>query len=135
MAYLEWNDNYALGIAELDMQHRRLLAMISDFYRALETQALGEAVDDLLARLKAYAMEHFATEEGYLLRYGYPKLDEQQRQHQDFVAKLGDLMQRRDARVLGGSIEVTRFLKTWWNDHILRSDMGYREWLVSRGAR
>ncbi|MEK7703533.1 MAG: bacteriohemerythrin [Myxococcota bacterium] len=135
MAFFDWHPNYALGIAELDRQHRGLLKAISDFYHALEVQALNSAVDDLLVKLEQYAREHFRTEEAYLERYAYPHLDVQRREHAQFIARLSQLTQRRDERTLGGSIELTRFLKDWWREHILKSDMEYRDWLLSRGVR
>jgi hemerythrin len=135
MGYFDWSEQYELGISEIDAQHRGLLAMLQDFYSALEHESLEEASDALLARMQAYAERHFATEEAYLKRYGYPDLAQHEKQHRAYEGRLKELLQRRKDKTLKGSLELTNFLKGWWQEHILKQDMAYRDWLRERGAR
>lgn len=59
----EWTSDFALGIDEIDEQHRSLIGMIG----ALDTRADGdstpETVRRLLAQLSDYVRDHFGFEE------------------------------------------------------------------------
>lgn len=63
MHIIEWTNDFALGIDEIDEQHRALVAMIN----ALDVNAHGdyrpETTRRLLAELNDYVRDHFAVEE------------------------------------------------------------------------
>ncbi len=108
---------------------------IQAFHDAVETGPEGDASDALLVRMYAYAEAHFATEESFLHRHGYPDLDDHAGEHQAYVDQLAKLAQRRRDRTLEGSKELIHFLEIWWREHILKSDMAYRDWLREQRAR
>lgn len=62
MEPVQWNDSFAIGIEEIDAQHRELIDMIN----ALETKKFSheaKTTGKLLLHLADYACNHFALEE------------------------------------------------------------------------
>ena len=51
MAFFEWDDNYSVGVAEIDQQHQRLIGLINELHEAMtqgsSRNALVSAIDEL----------------------------------------------------------------------------------------
>ncbi len=133
---LTWRDEFSVGVAEIDSQHRRLIELIATFYDSLgEKKQAKDAVGELLSGLLDYTRYHFSTEEGLMARTGFPASLQHQAQHATFVAKVKDMSERfsRDRLVL--SVEATSFIRDWLTDHILRTDKQLGRHLTSHGIR
>ena len=131
-----WRDEFLVGVAAIDAQHRRLIDMIGAFYTALtERRPAKQALGELLEGLVEYTRYHFATEERLMAASGFPASPAHCEQHAAFVRTVGDLGDRFSRGELVLSIEATTFLREWLTDHILASDKELGRHLVSRGLR
>jgi len=121
---IEWNDSLAVGIEEIDNQHKELFRRINDLIEACHQGRGAEAVGEVLAFLDSYARLHFSTEEGYMRKYNFPGLDGHHQQHQEFMANLAEVRNRFAKEGPGVHIVVitNRILAGWLNTHIRRSD-------------
>ncbi len=63
MALIEWNDSFNVDIEVIDMQHKKLVGMINDFYNQVSNKSSKELIGELIAKMKAYTEAHFKTEE------------------------------------------------------------------------
>ncbi|MDP2299758.1 MAG: bacteriohemerythrin, partial [Actinomycetota bacterium] len=81
-----------------------------------------------------YTRTHFATEEAYFDRYGYPEADAHKAQHQDFVGRVEDFKRGFDEGRLFLSLDVMDFLGQWLIEHIQGSDKEYGPFLNERGV-
>ena len=122
-----WSDAYSVGVADLDRQHRKLIAMINQLgdLPAEKNAELSAAFHEILSGLFDYTQTHFKDEEAYLRRMGYTQLAAHEKEHAGFVAKLATF----NMAALGGmldSVGVQRYLRDWLLSHILKSDMHYR---------
>lgn len=135
MTMFTWNEGYALGIRQLDEQHKQLVQMINDLHQALVANQGQLALRDIVQRMAAYTEFHFTTEEAYLKRQDYPGLAGQQQEHALFAAKARELKERIDAKGFVLTLEVIRFLRDWLSDHILVSDRAYAPFLLAKGVR
>jgi hemerythrin len=122
----------------MDEEHRRILAIINQMIEHPEALEGSESVSDILVQLTKYASEHFDHEERMLEEHGFPDLAAQRKEHHDFRRKIAsyclNVMNERD-RQGNAPEDLLRFLKRWWNDHILSSDMKYRPYFEQRGIR
>lgn len=138
MEKIHWDETYSVGVSELDAEHRRILSIINQMIEHPESLEGSEAVSDILVQLTKYASEHFDHEEKLLEEHGFPDLATQRKEHHDFRRKIAgyclNVMNDRD-RQGDAPEDMLRFLKRWWNDHILVSDMKYRPFLEARGVR
>lgn len=124
MAFLEWDDSFETGIAEIDTQHRKLLKMISDFYdKMIENNK--EAISNLLDSLVLYTIYHFKTEENYFEKFGYEESESHIREHDSFREKVSKVKRLNDDGKAVLSLDLTSFLKTWIIKHIKGSDMQF----------
>ena len=144
MAFIEWRQDYSIGIPEADDDHRQLIELINELHEAIvrdsHSDTIGAAVDELetvlsvLDELLAYGAQHFQVEEDLMLRFAYPDYDK----HKEAHAVLADTVQtyRRDfddgEAVV--SMEIVRFLKNWLDAHILDMDRKLGDFLQQQGA-
>jgi hemerythrin len=130
-----WNDDFLTGTSEIDEQHRRLVALIDEFYGELRKAEPHESLERLLRGLVDYTRYHFATEEGYMRRAGYPRLKEHVAQHAAFVEKIEDVVNRLVKGELVLSLEVTAYLREWLSHHILGVDKELGRFLAAHDAQ
>jgi hemerythrin-like metal-binding protein len=86
-----------------------------------------------LSSLIHYAYTHFATEERYLLQVHFPSLKQHILEHIDFIMKTVGLALRIESS--SGDelrIELLRYLKEWYSNHVLGVDRHYIPFLASQ---
>lgn len=116
---IQWSDRFATGHALVDQQHQALFGAIQDFDLAVTGAGEPEAIQRTLAFLASYTRDHFATEEGLMMRCAFPGLALHAQEHANLnlrVQFITRLWETDPARVsLGG---LSRFLSEWWSNHI-----------------
>lgn len=135
MAYIDWTEEYSVGIPVIDAQHQRLLRMINELHEALINRQTREAIGRIINQLMTYTATHFSTEEKYLEQYGYPELAGHREQHEVLTDWVIDVRQDWENGRPVKTREVLAFLKDWWLNHILETDMRYSQFLRDRGAK
>ena len=130
---MEWKSSFSVGVWELDVQHRGLLELINEIGQMADagSPSKSEAFGSLNAMI-CYAENHFSTEEEYLSRYNYPRLEQQQKEHAAFVEtafSLADDLEKQGALSLG---TIIMYLQDWYTDHVLGADQEYKEFLADK---
>ena len=133
MALINWNDSLSVNVAELDEQHKQLIRLINEFCDAVTQKRSKEAQVILLGGLAAYTKTHFATEERYFARFGYPGAAAHRKEHDELVQQVADIRRRVEEGRLVVSIEILNFLTRWLNEHILGSDKQYSAFFNAKG--
>ncbi len=130
-----WRDDYALGIAELDSQHRELLARIA---RLIERTGRGEdRLIELLDDLAACVGRHFEAEESLMTRHRYPFTREHLAQHvtfRRFLAELRDEIGSAGQDRLYLQFRMQLRLADWQINHITKSDFHLGKFLTRAGV-
>lgn len=130
----QWEARFSVGNDLLDTQHQQLLALCKAAADCLGADgAPGDPeLESVLTELARYARTHFETEEGILREAGYPKLDEQLKDHQDYDESItGFLVSATFHKIRKPKLAETlnKYLANWWIRHILVSDMKYKKYL------
>ncbi|MDE2030442.1 MAG: hemerythrin domain-containing protein, partial [Alphaproteobacteria bacterium] len=73
MPFMEWSDNFTVGVAEIDAEHKKLVALLNEVYDAHEAGGGHDAVSRVLDELVQYVDYHFKHEEGLFIRARYPE--------------------------------------------------------------
>ena len=76
-------------------------------------------------------MEHFRDEEKLMRDAGYSGLEEHIKEHQRFIAQIGDYKEA----VCGSYVpfhDMLDFLKKWFVKHITVSDQKYMEFILTK---
>lgn len=134
MRSLEWNESMRVNVASVDQQHQELVRMIGALNDAMAAGASHEVLGQTITGLIDYTRTHFATEEAYFDRYGYPGAGTHKAQHEDFVSRVGDFKRGFDEGRLFLSLDVMDFLGQWLVEHIQGSDKEYGPFLNERGV-
>jgi hemerythrin-like metal-binding protein len=97
-----------------------------------EREVLKQSLEDLLD----YTVTHFRTEEELMRRCGYPTLAAHTTTHDALARKAQDFAVQFGAGRVNVSLDLTRFLRDWFYQHILKSDEQYvpyvTGWLSAR---
>ncbi len=92
MALIEWRDDFRIGIASVDHEHRALVDLINDLHAKLgdkvDTATVIEVLGEIFARISA----HFALEEAIMRERGYDDFDAHKADHEELLDGLRDIM-------------------------------------------
>jgi len=128
--FLEWSDQYAVGVAVIDGQHREMLDLVNRLFAGLQA---GRDRDELVETLRELvrATEHnIATEERLMQEHGLA-LGHHHEEHQ----RLLEAIRRFDLPLDAGGLGATaRFQREWLLGHIDEDDRPFAEQLRARGV-
>ncbi|WP_022852381.1 bacteriohemerythrin [Thermodesulfatator atlanticus] len=131
MSFIKWQDEFLVGIPEIDAQHEQLIETLNRLHALLRSKTPPkEEVYDVLEFLNHYTIEHFGTEETKMRETpGFPQdlLERHLKQHRYFVDKVQEfrgvlddyhegLNERRNV------LDLFAFLSYWLCEHIMKID-------------
>ena len=126
MAFLNWKNNYSVGVLELDQQHRRLIEIINELHSTMAAGNDRARLQKVMEQLTEYTIYHFRFEESLMQRHGYPNLAEHKRVHAAMEQRVAEFAQAISVTTGSYSIQLLDFLKQWLTRHILETDMKYK---------
>jgi hemerythrin len=121
---LKWSPSLAIGVAEIDVQHKTLFDRAERFEAAVHAGERYDRLEELFAFLAEYALEHFAAEERIMREARYSDLAEHMAEHREFKQRLGSLMPQWDSEGASPAmlIALLGFLDSWLTSHVKGSD-------------
>jgi len=129
-----WSDEYALGIAEVDAQHKGFFEAAHGLYDSILNCEGEKSVEETLEFLRDYANRHFQAEEAFMAEHGYPGLPRHQGLHSAFFEALDALLV--DLRVFGPSQDLAdralEVAEEWLIDHIIDEDSQYAAYVAKQ---
>lgn len=135
METISWDSSFSVGVARLDEQHKRIIGMINLMISAPDNTVKSETISETLTRMTQYAEEHFVTEEQLMEDHGYPDFLAHRDEHREFWKKTETLCMDTMQEHTDLPVDILEFLRGWWNQHILTTDMKYRTFFNERGVK
>lgn len=132
--HIRWTKSLAIGIDEIDSQHRDLFEQMGRLLDAsLEEEGL-EAIEKIVIFLEKYIHDHFASEEGYMKRFDYPGYAAHKFAHDGFIASFKFLKEHliSDDNATVAVIDTEQLLSNWWLKHIRIEDKALGEFLLEK---
>lgn len=127
---INWTEKYSVNNEILDIQHKKLIAIVNDFSIAISEEKAVEVLEDVLNEMSAYAWLHFRTEEDLLSKSGYENQEDHKQIHDQFKKELmhfvSEFNESKDLQLVA---KVHQFLFHWLQEHILVEDMKYKHLL------
>jgi hemerythrin-like metal-binding protein len=133
MRFVEWKEEYNVGVKEIDNQHRGLFSIINKLSTTGRFEPEGKYFLVTFDSLIEYARVHFATEERYMREAGYAKLSEHSQEHSRCLTELSTLAVDLKKKKPGMEKIILEYLKSWYITHILGTDRDYLESLKAKG--
>ena len=124
MQIIEWSNDYALGIAEIDDQHRALVGMINALDASTHADYSAESMREMLDELNAYVRDHFAFEERLMAGGGCTQelVTRHCGEHAYFRSVLRDLTTDFENGRSGITVTLIEYLVHWLLHHIVVVD-------------
>ncbi len=126
-----WKPEYAVGVEQIDGQHRRLIDMLNEIHRRMrdETPPLSYVIERLKAVFQE-AVQHFLTEEKYFAQLPDALAEQHRGAHEGLIRELKRAIDDHESADLEGlAALIEGYLKFWMLDHILNTDSRLREFL------
>jgi hemerythrin-like metal-binding protein len=119
-----WRESMKIGDDWLDAEHKRFIALLNLIERGLQQKDVAP-VEEIFDELQSYLESHFAHEEAYMAKVGYPDLEEHKRQHEKLAYRFYTLLGRfrashNDAERRRNVQKFAEFLREWLIEHILK---------------
>jgi hemerythrin len=135
MAFVDWSEKYSVGVAQVDQQHKKLVALINQLHDAMSSGKGQAALTTVCSELVSYAKTHFAQEEQLLKLHRYPDLAAHQAVHAKLDGEVAELQRKVESKQAVLTMDVMAFLRTWLTDHIMQTDQKYAGHLKQAGVR
>jgi len=122
VSLIEWKEQYSLGVAEVDHEHRELIALVNALYERLGQAKSDADVAEFLGELYARISAHFALEERLMRDNSYDEYADHKADHERLLDGIRDLM---DDYEDGVYVDVERFgkrLDEWFSEHFRTRD-------------
>lgn len=131
---VKWEPSLSTGVGEIDSQHREFIANLNAFADALEIGIRGGELKKIFDFAVKYAVEHFMTEETYMISYAYPGYKTHKKLHEDF---------KESFESISGQIETEGWTKEtvsemhdkftgWFVNHIRVHDAALGDFLKNK---
>lgn len=130
-----WQDEYSVGIAEIDEQHKKLVAIMNELYNLLTVNSKNydAKVVAVVKELAEYTDYHFTCEEKeYFGKYDYPSTDIHVMQHNNFIGQVTDKMRHIDKMTIEDGKSFYSYLKSWLLSHIARADKAWAAYVIPK---
>ena len=134
----KWKEDFSVNVQMIDDQHKELFRLGTELYTLVSAKDGIDRYDEIMVvigRLSDYTVEHFDYEEGVMKDNNYDNFDEHKRQHDAFVSKIQSIKAEDvDVRQRKIGMDLIVFVSNWIENHILVTDMKYKEFLNEKGV-
>ena len=125
---MKWNDEYSVGIVEIDEQHKKLFELSEIFNEATEINE----IKDILLFLEEYMQFHFNTEESMMRKYNYELIEEHKKLHDDLKEKVTGYIELYFLGNYSFIEELEEVVQERIYEHILEEDRKYKEFFKNK---
>lgn len=133
--FVEWKDDYSVGIDSIDQQHKKLLNLINQLQTAVDYSTGEEFERDALDKLVDYTKTHFTYEEGLMRDNDYPDFEPHKAQHEKMFKKVGEVLAEYEQDQDTAMANAAEYLKGWLINHINGTDKEYSSYLIGKGVK
>jgi hemerythrin len=122
MSLITWKEEFSVGVAEVDFEHRELIELINSLHDSARSGAGHDAVIEALGEIYAQIASHFALEEKMMRTSHYPALLEHKQDHETLLDDLRDIMDEVEDDGEYDEAQLSTDLERWFGDHFRTHD-------------
>lgn len=123
-SFVEWSDQYILGVSLMDKQHKELVRLTNDLFEAcLEgKEEADKNFQEAVRRAVDYVKTHFHDEEELQRDVNYPNFSVHKIDHERFIAAILEYVKAYQTGQKFVPNQFVRYLRDWLLEHIAISD-------------
>jgi hemerythrin len=129
-----WDDKYATGIQLIDNQHKELVSLTNELFRAcMDREVIQQEVfKETMKRMVDYVRFHFGAEQELLQRVKYPDFTEHKKQHDTLVRQILESVKEYNEGKKMVPNQFVRTLRDWILSHIAHYDRLYASYIAAQ---
>lgn len=129
---MTWRDSFAIGVPQIDKQHKELCDQVDKLFDACNKGKGSEEVLKTLEFLASYTVKHFADEEAFQLKVKYPRFQQHKAKHTDFLNQVTKLKKEATAQGVNIAmvIKINQIISAWLIDHIKNTDSDLKNYAL-----
>ncbi|MGB5630571.1 MAG: hemerythrin family protein [Woeseiaceae bacterium] len=122
MSLINWRDEFSVGVAAVDHEHREMIALINELDGAMQDDTSQASVVQALGEIYARISAHFALEEKIMRDARYTYFAEHKQDHEQLLDALLDVVDSVDEKGRYDRADLSRSLERWFSDHFRTHD-------------
>jgi hemerythrin len=122
MSLINWRDEFSVGVAAVDFEHRQLIDLINGLDAEMREYATQSTVVKTLGEIYARISAHFALEEKIMREAGYDGFAAHKQDHELLLDELLDVIDSVDRAGRYDRTGLSRDLDRWFSDHFRTHD-------------
>ena len=129
-----WSPDMETGCADIDNQHKQLLAMTSALFEAWQVGRERQEMERTMDFLLEYVIKHFADEEKLQEKYDYPEYLAHKQLHVDFQGVVQGLVAKisQDGFTYELLYEICNTIGEWVIGHVKGEDLRMITYIQSK---
>jgi hemerythrin len=132
---IEWSDDLKIGHSIVDNQHYELFVNSKKLLSAIERGISNAEIEEITSFINKYVVEHFETEEKYLLEVNYPFYEHQKGQHNNFIKSFKLLKNEISSGAKSKTFlmfKIQTLLIDWFTYHTIKEDKHFVKYIRGR---
>jgi hemerythrin len=122
MSLINWKDEFSVGVAAVDVEHRELIELINSLDADMLEHATQKTVVESLGEIYARISAHFALEEKIMREADYDGYATHKEDHESLLDELLDIIDSVDDSGRYDRAALSRSLDSWFSDHFRTHD-------------
>lgn len=115
---LEWRDDFSVGVASIDHEHRELIEQLNTVIDKLEQGGDRDDILDIIAEVNMGISAHFALEETVMRSHGYDHYADHKGDHEHLLDDIRDIMDAfEDGTYANRKRDLAQRLVDWFLIH------------------
>jgi len=117
MKYLQWRDEFSIGIDSVDFEHQNLMEMINMIYAELDNRRDIAEIRRTVGEVHAEVSAHFALEERIMRQAGYEEFAAHKNDHENLLDQIRTLMDAIENDPEHALDVLSEQLADWFSGH------------------
>jgi hemerythrin-like metal-binding protein len=122
MAFIEWRDDFSIGLPSVDHEHQELIGLINTAYENLHREDAQRRVIDFLGEIYARISAHFALEERIMRERHYDEYADHKADHERLLDEMRDIMDSYEEHAYFDEDSFAEQLRQWFVVHFKTKD-------------
>ena len=122
MSLITWKDEFSVGVAAVDLEHRELIELINGLDASMQRDTSHDHVVATLGEIYARIAMHFALEEKIMRVAHYEEIAAHKRDHERLLDSLLDIIDRVDDEGRYDRAALSGKLEAWFSVHFRTHD-------------
>lgn len=125
-----WNQSLAVGVENIDTEHKAIFDMFSKLYDQMRTGGGHDYYEEMVDFLNDYVHSHLDHEEVFQREINYPDHENHKKLHDELRADVDKMLQTHKESGVSNQelIKLNLFVKDWLINHIHEVDIKLAEY-------